>query len=284
MTPPTPFRFPTPAIGLGTWQMGEHARHADAEVRAIVYALEQGVRLIDTAEMYADGRAETLVGRALKQFGHAQRDALTLVTKVLPANASRTGTIAACEASLRRLGVDHVDVYLLHWQGRFRLEETLEAFARLRERGLIRHWGVSNFDHDSLQQWLATETSMGLTPGCATNQVYYSLLARGPEFDLLPAMDRASMPLMAYTPLGSGTLARDARLAALATPLGLSAAQLALAWTVRDGSSVAIPKSSTPARIAENLKAASVTLDAATVRAIDQLFPPPTRKTPLAVI
>ncbi len=271
------------AIGLGTWNMGERASAAQPEVAAIRHALERGVRLIDTAEMYADGGAERRVGEALKAYGANRRDELCIVTKVLPQNASRTGTIPACEASLRRLGLDHVDIYLLHWEGRVPYEQTLEAFAELRERGLIRHWGVSNFDLPQLEQWCATEQRLGLS-GCATNQVYYSLLARGPEFDLLPAMTAKGMPLMAYTPLGSGELAEDEQLAAIGRPLGLTAAQLALAWVVRSGAVVAIPKSSTPARIDENFAAAQVVLPPEVRAQIDALYPPPKRKQSLQMV
>lgn len=270
-------------IGLGTWNMGERASAAQSEAGAIRHALELGVRLIDTAEMYADGGAERVLGQALKAFGANRRDELCIVTKVLPQNASRSGTIAACEASLRRLGLDRIDVYLLHWEGRVPYEHTLEAFAELRERGLVRRWGVSNFDLPQLQQWLATERRLGLS-GCATNQVYYSLLARGPEYDLLPAMAAEGMPLMAYTPLGSGELARDARLDEIAKPLGMSAAQLALAWTVRSGSVAAIPKSSTPARIDENFAAAQAVLAPEVLAQIDVLYPPPNRKQPLQMV
>ncbi len=276
--------FKGPAIGLGTWQMGERASAAGAEVAAILHALERGIRLIDTAEMYADGESERRVGEALKHWGVARREAITLVTKVLPHNASRDGTVRACEDSLRRLGVDYVDVYLLHWQGSHAFERTLEGFAALRERGLIRHWGVSNFDVSPLQRWLDTEARLGLASGCATNQVYYSLLARGPEFDLLPAMAEQHMPLMAYTPLGSGALARDKRLAAIAAPLGVTAAQLALAWVIRSGQVVAIPKSSHPARIDENLAAAELTLTPEVLKQIDALFVPPVRKVSLAMV
>jgi len=280
--------FKGPAIGLGTWQMGERSSAAASEVAAILHALERGVRLIDTAEMYADGESERRVGEALKAWGRTRRDELTLVTKVLPHNASLEGTVRACEDSLKRLGVDYVDVYLLHWQGSHPFEQTLEAFAALRDRGLIRHWGVSNFDVAPLKRWRETEIRMGLSTvgelACATNQVYYSLLARGPEFDLLPAMQEQQMPLMAYTPLGSGSLARDKRLAALAATLGMTAAQLALAWVVRSGQVVAIPKSSKMARIDENLAAGDVVLDEETLRQIDALFPPPSRKLSLAMV
>lgn len=276
--------FKGPAIGLGTWQMGEQASEGKKEVAAILHALAQGVRLIDTAEMYANGRSEALVGQALKAFGEQHRSELTLVTKVLPHNASKSGTVRACEDSLRRLGTDYIDIYLLHWEGSHPYEQTIEAFASLRERGLIRHWGVSNFDLKPLAQWLAAEEDMGLSDGCATNQVFYSLMARGPEFDLLPAMENVEMPLMAYTPLGSGELARHAGLMRIAATLGVSAAQLALAWTIRSGRVVAIPKSASPARIDDNLAAASLTLPEQVLRDIDALFPPPQRKRPLAMV
>lgn len=280
--------FKGPAIGLGTWQMGERSSAAASELAAIRHALERGIRLIDTAEMYADGDAERRVGEALKAWGMAKRDELTLVTKVLPHNASREGTVRACEDSLKRLGVDAIDIYLLHWQGSHPFEQTLEGFAALRERGLIRYWGVSNFDVAPLTRWRETEARMGLSTtnasGCTTNQVYYSLLARGPEFDLLPAMQATQMPLMAYTPLGSGTLAREKRLAALAATRGLTAAQLALAWVIRSGQVVAIPKSSKAARIDENLAACDVVLDDDTLRQLDALFPPPSRKVSLAMV
>ncbi len=275
--------FKAQTIGLGTWHMGESRAAAQAEVAAVLHALERGVRVIDTAEMYADGGAERIVGQALKAYGAQHRDSLCIVTKVLPMHATREGTIAACEASLRRLGIDYLDLFLLHWEGNVPYERTLEGLAALRERGLIRHWGVSNFDLAELDAWRATERRLGLQ-SCATNQVYYSLLARGPEFDLLPAMVAQRMPLMAYTPLGSGELAQHAPLAAIAQPLGLTAAQLALAWTVRSGGVVAIPKSSTPARIDENLAAAAVKLGADTMAAIDALYPQPKRKRPLAMI
>ncbi len=275
--------FQEQTIGLGTWHMGESRAAAQAEVNAVLHALERGVRVIDTAEMYADGGAERIVGQALKAFGAQRRDSLCIVTKVLPMHATRDGTIAACEASLRRLGIDYVDLFLLHWEGNVPYERTLEGFAALRERGLIREWGVSNFDLAELDAWCSAERRLGLQH-CAANQVYYSLLARGPEFDLLPAMRNRQMPLMAYTPLGSGELAQDSGLAAIAQPLGLTAAQLALAWAVRSGGVVAIPKSSTPARIDENLAAAAVKLDADTLARIDGLYPPPKRKRPLAML
>lgn len=280
--------FQGPAIGLGTWRMGEDKRSSAAEVAAILYALELGVRLIDTAEMYARGEAERRVGEAVRVWGHRRRAELTLVSKVLPQNANRRGTIAACEASLKRLGADYLDIYLLHWEGPHDFEQTLEGFSTLRDRGLIRYWGVSNFDVKPLSRWLDAERRMGLAklskPVCSTNQVYYSLGSRGPEFDLLPVMRNIHMPLMAYTPLGSGRLAGDPRLSVIAAKYGITAAQLALAWVIRSGQVVAIPKSSTAERIRENLGACEVLLTDALLREIDALFPPPPRKAALAVI
>lgn len=280
--------FKGPPIGLGTWRMGEDKRSAASEVAAILYALEQGVRLIDTAEMYARGESERLVGEAIRNWGHRHRAELTLVSKVLPQHASKQGTISACEASLKRLGVEYLDLYLLHWEGSHAFEQTLEGFAILRERGLIRSWGVSNFDVKPLSRWLDTEQRLGLATlnhmGCATNQVYYSLGARGPEFDLLPAMRKIQMPLMAYTPLGSGNLTQHPPLLALARQHGMSAAQLALAWVIRSGHVVAIPKSSSPERIRENLRASELALSNALLQQIDRLFPPPPKKTALSMI
>ncbi len=271
-------------IGLGTWMMGESAHQSARDLKAVIHALEIGYRLIDTAEMYASGGTEKVIGKALEHFGRGRRQALTIVSKVLPSNASRAGTIKACEQILSRLGCEYLDVYLLHWQGSHSYEETLEGFVALKERGLIRHWGISNFDAPDFQDWLAVEASMNVGRSCVTNQVYYSLQARGIEFDLLPEMRRQQVMLMAYTPLGSGRLAGDTRLAMIAKPLGLTAAQLALAWVIRDPGVVAIPKSSDPKRLEENLAASTVTLDAKTIAAIDALFPPPMRKMPLAMV
>lgn len=275
-----------PLIGLGTWNMGERRASFVAEVDAILHALRVGYRLIDTAELYADGVCEQVVGAALKAFGHNMRDRITLVSKVLPSNASRRQTITACQRSLDRLGLEQLDVYLLHWHSRHPYAETIEAFLELQESGLIKRWGVSNFDTEDLAEWLAVERQMGIAPerGCLTNQVYYSLMARGPEFDLLPAMQQLDMPLMAYTPLGSGELATHPELAALASSIGLTAAQLALSWVVRSGRVCAIPKSVTLARITENFAAVERLLSADELSAMDRIFPPPGSKQPLAMI
>jgi diketogulonate reductase-like aldo/keto reductase len=262
--------------------MGENARSKRAELAAVRAALEMGYRLIDSAEMYGDGGAEEVVGAALAEAlgaGDCRREEITIVSKVLPSNASRRGTLAACERSRRRLGVERIDLYLLHWAGPHPLSETIDAFEALRSQGAIGEWGVSNFDLAAMRRLVAL-------PGgerCAANQVYYSLGERGIDFDLLPWQRERGLPLMAYCPIDQAALARDARVAALAAPLGLSAAQLALAWTLRDGGVVAIPKAVQEAHQRENLAAAAITLDAATRAALDRAFPPPRSVTALAM-
>lgn len=271
-------------IGLGSWMLGEHPSNEAAEVAAVTYALEMGYRLIDTAEMYADGGSERVIGGALQSFGRARRQELTIVSKVLPSHASQRGTARVCEEILRRLQCDYLDVLLLHWEGSFTFEETLSAFVKLRERGLIRAWGVSNLDVREFRQWQAAESSLGVGGACATNQVYYSLLARGVEFDLLPDMRTQGMPMMAYTPLGSGELTRHPGLVRLASGLGMTAAQLALAWVIRNPGVIAIPKSADPRRLGENLAATEISLDDKVLADIDRLFPGPRHKMPLAMV
>jgi diketogulonate reductase-like aldo/keto reductase len=269
-----------PALGLGTWRMGEAARSRRAEVAAVRQALEMGYRLIDTAEMYGDGGAEEVVGEALAQAlraGGVTRDQLMVVSKVLPNNASRRGTVQACDRSRRRLGLDRIDLYLLHWQGAHPLRDTLAGFEELRAAGAIAHWGVSNFDLGSMKRLLAL-------PGgerCAANQVYYSLGERGIDFDLKPWQLERGLPLMAYSPIDQGAIAGHGRLAGLAEPLGLTAAQLAIAWTLRDV--IAIPKAVRESHLRENLAAADVVLDVATRSALDALFAPPRGPSPLAM-
>ncbi len=270
-------------FGIGSWNMGEMPARAREEQRAFEFALDLGVRLIDTAEMYGDGGSEQVIGAALAASS-VKRERLVLVSKVLPSNASKRGTLLACEASLRRLGVDYLDVYLLHWPGRHPLTETLEAFITLREKGFIRAWGISNFDLDGLSRWQQAESKAGVADACATNQIYYALSARNSEFDLLPTMTARSMPLMAYSPLGSGQLMRDAKLKSVADKHGISPAQMAIAWTMRDPNVISIPKSVRPDRIEENLKASQITLSAQAIKDLDAAFPPPSRKMPLAML
>jgi diketogulonate reductase-like aldo/keto reductase len=273
-----------PAFGLGTWRMGEDSRRRSAEVAAVRQAIELGYRLIDTAEMYGEGGAETVVGQAVAEAlraGDVARDALTIVSKVYPHNASRRGTIAACDRSRQRLGLDRIDVYLLHWRGEHALADTAAAMQALAASGRIGHWGVSNFDVDDLDQ-LARATDPAGAP-CETNQVYFSLGERGVEVALLPHMQGQGLPLMAYSPVDQGTLARSEALAAIAAPLQLSAAQLALAWVLSRPGVCAIPKAVQAKHLRDNLAASRITLGADTLAALDRAFPPPTRRTPLAM-
>jgi diketogulonate reductase-like aldo/keto reductase len=272
-----------PCLGLGTWRMGESRSSHAADVAAVRQALELGYRLIDTAEMYGDGGAERVVGEALRgalRAGTVRRDDVFLVTKVLPANASRKAMVAACDRSLERLGVDHVDLYLLHWRGGHPLGETVAAFEALRERGRIRAWGVSNFDVNDMDElW-----SVADGPRCVANQVYYSASERGIEFDLLPAQRRRSVATMAYCPIDQGALASDPPLAEIGGRLGASAAQVALAWTMRQPDVIAIPKAGSEGHLRENLAAAALTLTDRDLTAVDARFAPPKRKQRLAMM
>ena len=262
-----------PAIGQGTWRMGERASEHQAEVDALRLGVELGMRLIDTAEMYGEGGAEKVVGDALQGI----RDQVYLVSKVYPHNASRRGAIEACERSLKRLRTDTIDLYLLHWRGQHPLEETVEAFEQLREQGKIRNWGVSNFDLDDILELN--------NPACATNQVLYSLDQRGVGFDLLPWCQQQNMPLMAYCPIGQGgRLLADVTLRQVAERRGASPAQVALAWLVQQRDVIAIPKAVTPSHVRANAAALELTLDAADLRLLDGVFPAPTRKQPLAMV
>lgn len=265
-----------PALGLGTWHMGESRRDAAAEIRAIQAGIDCGMTLIDTAEMYANGGAETVTGEAIK----GRRDDVFIVSKVMPSNASRQGTIAACEASLKRLGTDHIDLYLLHWPGRHPLGKTVEAFEDLRKSGKIARWGVSNFDSIAMRQ-------LSALPGgknCAANQVLYNLSTRGVEFDLLPWMSEQAMPLMAYSPLDEGRLMRHPGLGKMAGRAGITPAQLALAFLLARENVIAIPKSSNPQRVAENRASAEIALTDEQIAELNQLFPPPRSRQPLQMI
>ncbi|WP_422087600.1 aldo/keto reductase [Variovorax sp.] len=273
-----------PVLGLGTWRMGEDASRRAAEVAAVREAIALGYRLIDTAEMYGEGGAETVVGQAVAdalRAGDVRREALFIVSKVYPHNASRRGTREACERSLKRLGLDAIDLYLLHWRGNHPLRDTVAAMQSLVADGRIAHWGVSNFDTDDMEE---LEPLAGSGPGCAANQVYLSLGERGPEFSLLPWQRERGMPLMAYSPIDQGALAGDKALGELAARLGVTAAQLALAAVIARPGVAAIPKAVRAAHLKENLAAAELKLDAATLEEIDRLHPPPRRKGPLAMI
>ncbi|MGC3982285.1 MAG: aldo/keto reductase [Steroidobacteraceae bacterium] len=282
-TIPAPF----PArIGLGTWKMGESRAARAQEVTVVSEALQLGYRLINTAEMYGDGGAEEVVGAALKE-AQAPREQLCIVSKVLPNNASRRGTIKACEASLKRLQCGYLDIYLLHWRGSFEFTETLDAFAELQQRGLIRRFGVSNLDVRSLQRWKTAEQQLGLRDTLCTNQVHYCISERGIEFDLLPWQREQGISTMAYSPLGLGDLAQHPllkKIGAAHAGGAITAAQVALAWVLRYPEVVAIPKTAKTQRLLENLQAAQLQLSEAELAQIDAVFPPPTRKQPLAMI
>ena len=270
-----------PTLGLGTWRLGESSARRATEVAAVRSAIEMGYRLIDTAEMYGEGAAEEVVGQAIAEAlraGDVRRDELVVVSKVYPHNASRRGTPAACERSRRRLGLDCIDLYLLHWRGEHPLADTMAAMHALVDAGRIAHWGVSNFDVDDMEDLMAAG------PGCAMNQVYFSLGERGPEFSLLPWLRAHGIPLMAYSPIDQGTLAGHQALAAIGEPRGLSAAQVALAWVLAQPGAVAIPKAVKAQHLRDNLAAASVAIDVEELRQIDRLFPPPRRRAPLAMI
>ena len=280
MTIPTvtlPDGTKVPALGLGTWHMGEAAGRAAAEAAVLREGIELGLSLIDTAEMYADGGSEKVVGEAIK----GQRERVFLVSKVMPQNASSSGVISHCEASLRRLGTDHLDLYLLHWPGRYPLEQTIAAFETLRAAGKIRHWGVSNFDTDDMEEVLAAPHGKN----CATNQVLYHPDERGIEFDLLPWCRSQKMPVMAYSPLGqAGKLLRSPALKAVAQRHDASPAQIAIAWSLRDGNTISIPKSADPAHLRENARAAAIRLTAADLAEIDRVHKPPARKMSLGML
>jgi diketogulonate reductase-like aldo/keto reductase len=271
-----------PALGLGTWRMGEVARRRGDEIAAIRFALDIGYRLIDTAEMYGEGGAEQVIGQALVEAlraGALTRDELFIVSKVYPHNASRAGVVAACERSRKRLGLDRIDLYLLHWAGSYPIAETIEGFETLRAHGRIAHWGVSNFDVAEMESVVAAPDGAR----CAANQVYYSLGQRAPEFALLPWQRERAMPLMAYCPIDQGDLASARALQEIADARGVTAAQLALAWLVAQDSVIAIPKAVRESHLRENLEAADIVLVDEERAAIDKLFPAPRKKTALAM-
>jgi diketogulonate reductase-like aldo/keto reductase len=262
-----------PVIGQGTWRMGEEASLHKKEVAALRLGIELGMTLIDTAEMYAEGGAEEVVGEAITGL----RDQVFLVSKVYPHNASRKGIALACERSLRRLDTDYIDLYLLHWRGQYPLEETVEAFERLREEGKIGRWGVSNFDVADLEE-LAS-------PACAANQVLYNLQERGIEFDLLPWCQQQRMPVMAYCPVGQGgQLLKDHTLGQIAERHGATPAQIALAWLLRQDNVIAIPKAVQSEHVRLNAEAANLKLAPQDLAALDLIFPQPEGKQRLAMV
>jgi diketogulonate reductase-like aldo/keto reductase len=261
-----------PALGQGTWKMGEDRGRRQGEVAALRAGLDAGMTLIDTAEMYGEGAAEEVVAEAIA----GRRAEVFLVSKVYPHNASPTRLPQALAKSLKRLKTDVLDCYLLHWRGSVPLSDTAETMRRMQEAGHIRSWGVSNLDLDDMAELDA--------PDCATNQVLLSLGERGPEFDLLPWMQGQGMPLMAYSPLGQGPLLRKTALRAVAERLGATPAQVALAWCLSRAGVVAIPKSGDAARVRENAGALRLRLTPEDHAALDAAFSPPARKRPLAML
>ncbi|ESY93709.1 MULTISPECIES: aldo/keto reductase [unclassified Mesorhizobium] len=263
-------------LGQGTWKMGEDARRRAGEVNALKLGLDLGMTLIDTAEMYASGGAEEVVAEAIA----GRREELFLVSKVLPSNASRAGVPAACEKSLKRLRTDRIDLYLLHWPGSVPLAETVEAFEALKKAGKIRHWGVSNFDTDEMEEL----TGLGAGGNVQTNQVLYNLSRRGPEFDLVPWSRERGIPLMAYSPVEQGALARNSRLDAIAARHNATSAQIALAWLMHQDGVIAIPKASSQEHVRQNFAALDIKLTSGDLADLDRAFPPPTGKRGLEMI
>ncbi len=265
-----------PRLGMGTWHMGEDGRDRAAEVAALRQGLDLGMALVDTAEMYGNGGAERVVGEAIR----GRREDVFLVSKFYPHHASRRKLAAACEASLGRLRVETIDLYLLHWRGSVPFAETVEALERLEREGKIRRWGVSNLDVADVEELVGIAGEGRV----AANQVLYNLARRGVEFDLLPWCAHHGVPVMAYSPLDEGALAGHRTLASAAARLGATAAQVAVAWLLRRPEVVVIPKASRMEHVRDNARCADIVLDAETIAALERAFPPPNGKQPLQVI
>ena len=265
-----------PALGQGTWHMGETRRIMEQEAAAVRLGIELGMTLIDTAEMYGNGGAEEMIARAAEGL----RDDLFIVSKVYPHNASRTGVIAACERSLARLRTDRIDLYLLHWRGSIPLAETLAGFEQLMRDGKIRHYGVSNFDRADMTEWVALKGGESV----AANQVLYNLSRRGPEWDLLPWCRERGIAIMAYTPLGQGSLLHNRTLADIARRSDATPAQVALAWLLRQEGMIVIPKAAHLEHVRDNRGALNVLLTEEDLAALDRAFPPPRGKSSLGML
>lgn len=265
-----------PVLGQGTWFMGEERRQAQREVEALRLGIDLGMTLIDTAEMYGDGGAEEIVGEAIA----GRRDEVFIVSKVLPSNASRKGTIAACERSLKRLKCETIDLYLLHWRGGYQLQDTVGAFEELIESGKIRAWGVSNFDTDDMEELFDVSGGRAV----AADQVLYNLTRRGIEFDLLPFCQNRTIPVMAYSPIEQGRMLGHPALAKIAKAYETTPAVVALAFVINQEGVIAIPKSSTPQHIRDNRKALDLKLSPEHLAVLESAFPPPQRKQRLAML
>ncbi len=269
--------FPTgekvAALGQGTWTMGDSSRRRKEEVAALQLGFDLGMTLVDTAEMYASGGAEEVIAEAIA----GRRDEIFIVSKVMPQNASRRGTVAACEKSLKRLKVESIDLYLLHWPGSSPFSETLEAFTALKSSGKIRYWGVSNFDVREMDEVVALPGGGAV----ASDQVMYNLNRRGIEFSLVAWCEKHRIPIMAYSPLDQGKLLRSRAVEAVAARHSATAAQVALAWVLRQQNMIVIPKAGSEEHVRENYGALNLRLSAQDLAELDRAFPPPGRKKPL---
>ena len=265
-----------PVLGQGTWHLAEGRHPREEEMLALRVGLDLGMTLIDTAEMYADGGAEELVGEAIA----GRREEVFLVSKVLPQNATRTGTITACERSLRRLRTDRVELYLLHWRESVPLHETVEAFQELVQKGKIRHWGVSNFDVSDMRELVALPFGTDVS----TDQVLYNLNRRGIEYDLLPWCSKHNIPIMAYSPIEQGRMLRHPTLVGIANRHDAAPAQVALSWVLRLDKIIAIPGSGSAQHTRENRAALDIRLTERDLKELDRAFPPPDGPTPLETL
>jgi len=265
-----------PALGMGTWHIGDSRQTRAEEIATLREGLDLGLRLIDTAEMYGEGASEELVGEALA----GRRDEAFIVSKVYPHNASRRGVVAACERSLKRLGTDRIDLYLLHWRGSVPFAETIAGFEALQAAGKIRHFGVSNLDISEMHEWWTHAPGRAM----ATNQILYNLTRRGPEWDLLPWLAERNIPVMAYSPIEQAQLLRHAGLVKFAREHGMTPAQTALAWLLSKDGVIAIPKTGIRARLRENAGAILRTLDVEQIAELNEHFPPPRRASALEML
>lgn len=265
-----------PVLGMGTWRMGELEHQRRTEVDALRHGLDLGITLIDTAEMYGEGGAETVIAEAIAQ----RRESVFLVSKVYPHNASQQGAIAACERSLKRLKTDYLDLYLLHWRSSTPLLETLAAFQALQQAGKIRDYGVSNFDIDDMEE----ADSLPGGEAIATNQVLYNLMRRGIEWDLLPWCQQRSIPIMAYSPVEQGRLLKNRQLQIVAQQKGVTPAQVAIAWLFHQENVIVIPKASSILHVEENYAALNLELTADDLAALDAAFPPPSQRVSLEML
>jgi diketogulonate reductase-like aldo/keto reductase len=271
-----PFGAVVPALGQGTWHFAEDPSRRRDEIAALRLGLDLGLALIDTAEMYADGEAEILVGEAIK----GRRDEVFLVSKVLPGNAGRDDVVVACERSLRRLGTDRLDLYLLHWRGNIPLEETVDGFEALIRAGMIRSWGVSNFDVMDMEELYHLE----LRREAATDQVLYNLTRRGIELDLMPWCFKRGIPIMAYSPIEQGRLLQNSALMSVAARHDAAPAQVALAWVLRTGGVIAIPRAGRPHHVRDNCRALELSFSARDLDDLERAFPPPDEPQPLNML